>query len=296
MAAGMGSRYGGLKQLEPMTEAGEILLDFSLYDALRAGFKDAVFIIKREMESDMRRLIDAGAGRHMGVTYVHQDMGDVPQGMAVPPGRTKPLGTGHAIWSARNAVKAPFAAVNADDYYGMGTFKAIYEFLKTASPGKAQYALEAYKLGNTLSDSGAVTRGVCEIGEDGYLKSVRECKGVTRRGGGIVYRREGGAEETLQPGSPVSMNFWGLTPAVFGQLEELFGEFAEGALKQDPLNAEYLLPEAMDALVKRGAATVRALPCEAKWHGVTYREDRVGVSAALHGLKRAGAYPRAVWG
>jgi NDP-sugar pyrophosphorylase family protein len=296
MAAGLGSRYGGLKQLEPVTEAGELMLDFSLYDARRAGFKEAVFVIKREMEDDMRRLVDAGAGRHMGVSYAYQDMGDVPGGLSVPGGRDKPLGTGHAIWCARHAVGGPFAVVNADDYYGMGTFKAVRVFLDTVGPGDARYALVAYRLGNTLSESGAVTRGACEVGEDGYVKGVRECRGVERRGGGIAFRAETGAMEALMPDNPVSMNFWGLTPAIFGQLEGLFGQFSENALKQDPMGAEFLLPEAIDALVKRGAATVRALPCDAKWHGVTYREDKKGVAAALQGLKHAGAYPHALWG
>jgi NDP-sugar pyrophosphorylase family protein len=295
MAAGMGNRYGGLKQIEPMTEAGEIIIDFSLYDAMLAGFKKAVFIIKREMEDDMRRLIDARSGRQIETEFVFQDMNNLPDGLTVPEGRLKPLGTSHAIWCARNAVDAPFAVINADDYYGPEAFRMIYGYLKTVNAREAKYAMVSYALGNTLSDSGSVTRGVCEVGSDGMLLSVRECKKISRINGAIEYAGESGVEQ-LSETCPVSMNFWGLTPVVFEQLDKLFPDFVNGELSRDPLSAEYLLPTTIDRLLRNGDVTVRALPCSAKWHGITYQEDKPRVRDALSALKSVGAYPARVWG
>jgi hypothetical protein len=296
MAAGMGSRYGGLKQIDPMTDEGEIIIDFSLYDALVAGFEEAVFIIRQGMESDLRGLIDGRAGRYMDARYVVQRPDDLPRGIVPPAGREKPWGTCHAVWSAREAIKGPFAVINADDYYGGDAFRLMYGFLSGAYAGERRYAMVGYVLDNTLTDSGSVARGVCEVGADGYLTGVTERKKIMRRDGGICYEAPGGAWLPVRGDSVVSMNFWGLTPAIMEDIEAGFAPFFAQLPPEGAAGAEYLLPTEIDSLLRAGRASVKVLPSGERWYGVTYREDKPAVSAAMRKLKETGAYPRVLFG
>jgi hypothetical protein len=292
MAAGMGSRYGGLKQIDPMTNEGEIIIDFSLYDALRAGFRDAVFIIKEEMEEDLRRLIDGRAGVSLNTRYAFQRMDDLPRGLTAPGCRAKPWGTSHAIWSARGLIDGPFAVINADDYYGAGAFRLMYDFLAGADAGLPRHAMVGYILENTLTDSGAVARGVCEVDGGGSLIRVTERKKVMRREEGVCYQDADGLWRPLRAGSTASMNFWGFTPLIFQEIEAGFAAFMEGALASDPAGAEYLLPVTVDSLIQAGRASVRVLRSDDRWYGVTYRQDKPVVQSALSELKKAGLYPK----
>jgi NDP-sugar pyrophosphorylase family protein len=296
MAAGMGRRYGGLKQIEPITAAGEIIIDFSLYDAYEAGFRRAVFVIKREMEPDVRRLIEGRSDGRFEISYVFQTANEMPDSTPLKFRREKPWGTGHAVWCARNTIDAPFAVINADDYYGPEAFRVIYDFLKRSEPGNNSFAMVSYLLGNTLTDNGAVTRGVCEIRADGFLKSVTERKKIIRRGGTAFYE-DGGEWIALADDTPVSMNFWGFKPAIFRELERRFPEFAVEALRGGVIgDAEFLLPTAVNDMLNGGCADVHAFPCRGRWHGVTFPEDKAAVSGALEALKRDGVYPMRLWG
>jgi hypothetical protein len=295
MAAGMGSRYGGLKQIDPMTDEGEIIIDFSLYDAHRAGFEEAVFIIRRGMEGDLRDIIDGRAGRFIGARYVVQEQGDLPSGISAPGGRDKPWGTCHAVWSARGAVDGPFAVINADDYYGADAFRLMYGFLSETDARSRGYAMVGYVLDNTLTDSGAVARGVCEVGADGFLTGVTERKKIMRRDGTIRYEADGGLWLPVSGDSVASMNFWGLTPAIMDDIEEGFAPFFEQIPAGGAAGAEYLLPTTIDSLLHAGRASVKVLASADRWYGVTYREDKPAVSAAMRKLKERGAYPKKLW-
>jgi hypothetical protein len=295
MAAGMGSRYGGLKQIDPMTEEGEIIIDFSLYDAHRAGFEEAVFIIRQGMESDLREIIDGRAGRFMDARYVVQDLGDLPGGIEAPGGREKPWGTCHAVWSARGAVDGPFAVINADDYYGADAFRLMHGFLSETDGGGRRYAMVGYVLDNTLTDSGAVARGVCEVGADGFLTGVTERKKIMRRDGGIRYQAPDGLWMPVRGDSVASMNFWGLTPAIMEDIEAGFAPFFGHIPDGGALGAEYLLPTMIDSLLSTGRASVKVLASADRWYGVTYREDKPAVAAAMRELKERGIYPKKLW-
>jgi dTDP-glucose pyrophosphorylase len=294
MAAGIGSRYGGLKQIEPISDEGEIIIDFSLYDAHTAGFRDAVFVIKEEMERDMRSLIDGRAGKYLDAKYAAQRLDDLPGGLTAPAGRVKPWGTSHAVWSARGFIGGPFAVVNADDYYGAEAFRAMHEFLAGADANSNHHAMVGYVLDNTLSNSGAVSRGVCEVDAGGFLTGVTERKKIMRRGGGVCFL-DGGEWRPVRPDSTVSMNFWGLMPGIFDDIEAGFPAFMESA-RAAAAQEEYLLPVLIDSLLREGRADVRVLRSEDRWHGVTYRDDKHAVRAAIRELKRRGAYPEKLWG
>jgi dTDP-glucose pyrophosphorylase len=297
MAAGMGSRYGGLKQIDPVTEQGEIIIDFSLYDALKAGFSEAVFIIKKEMEDEVRALVDGGAGSHMAVRYVYQDIGDTPPGFAAPEGRVKPWGTGHAVLVARAEVDGPFAVINADDYYGPAAYRLMYEYLAgAADDDKLRYAMVGYRLANTVTEHGFVTRGVCEVGGDGYLTAVNERMKIARRPSGIAYEDEDGRWVDLPPDTTVSMNFWGFTESFMAELAGGIAGFFANDVPRNPLKAEYLLPRVVDNLIRAGRATVEVMETDDLWYGVTYKEDKEQVVAALRALKEDGRYPARLWG
>ncbi len=278
LAAGMGSRYGGLKQIDPIGPSGETVLDYGVYDAVRAGFGRVVFVIRREFEEAFRATITAKYAGRIDVGFVFQSADDLPGGFRVPAGREKPWGTGHAVWCARGAVAGPFAVINADDFYGAAAFARLSAFLEGASGGR--FAIVGFRLGNTLSENGAVSRGVCRV-EGGRLASIVEETGITRSDAGPGRRFTG--EEI------VSMNFWGFTPELFGGLEEGLASFlsARGA---DP-KAEFYLPSAVSDLIRRGSATVQVLSSDDTWFGVTYREDRPQVAAAIASLVGSGAYP-----
>ncbi|HEY1791945.1 MAG TPA: NTP transferase domain-containing protein [Opitutaceae bacterium] len=278
LAAGMGSRYGGLKQLEPVGPGGETMLDFAVFDAARAGFGRMVFVIRRDFEKEFRGKVSARYEGRMGVDHVFQALGDLPLGFDVPAGREKPWGTGHAVWCARSAVTGPFGVINADDFYGQSSYRALAAFLATASGPR--YALVGYRLARTLSENGAVSRGICEV-RGGRLVSITEERGIEAAAVGAGGRLSG--EET------VSMNLWGFTPQVFDGLGAGLRRFL-AASGGDP-KAEFYLPAAVSALIASEEATVDVIPSADSWFGVTYRGDRPGVEKALAGLAAQGAYP-----
>ncbi|MDD7511470.1 MAG: sugar phosphate nucleotidyltransferase [Peptostreptococcaceae bacterium] len=297
MAAGMGSRYGGLKQVDKVTDAGEIILDFSLYDAMMAGFQRAIFIIRREHEPMFRELLDNRAGRFMKIEYAFQDLEDLPEGFEVPEGREKPWGTCHAVMSARELVDGSFAVINADDYYGPGAFQVLYDFLdKTADDEKYRFAMVGYELANTLSESGHVARGVCTVNEAGLLTDIVERTKIMRRDAGICFTEDDGATwNSLDEGTLVSMNFWGFSRAMMDEMIKGFPAFLEKGTKENPLKAEYFLPSAVSNLMEDNKATVKVLHSSDKWYGMTYKEDKEQVRAALQSMKDKGLYPDKLW-
>ena len=300
MAAGMGSRFGGLKQIEPVSGKDEIILDFSLFDALRAGFERAVIIIKEENEQDFRRLIDHKAGQHMKIEYAYQDINDIPEGFTVPEGRTKPWGTAHAVLAARHLVKGNFAVINSDDYYGPEAFRVMYYFLENAADAEGplyNYCMVGYEVQNTLTENGHVSRGVCAETPDGYLADIVERTKIMHHEGAIAYTEDDGRTWTEVPeGTTVSMNFWGFTPSILKEMEAGLPAFLEDALANNPAKGEYLLPKCVDELIKAGRAQAKVLKSHDRWYGVTYKEDKESVVSALQSLKDSGLYPQELWG
>ncbi len=297
MAAGMGSRYGGLKQVDKITDAGEIILDFSLYDAMMAGFNRAVFVIREEHRDLFRELVDERAGRFMQIEYAYQDLKDIPEGVEIPEGRVKPWGTSHAILACRDLIDGPFAVINADDYYGPGGFMSVYNYLSENEDGeKYAYCMAGYKLGNTITEHGHVTRGVCETDEKGFLTQITERSKIMRRPEGICYTEDDGetwhllSEDTL-----VSMNFWGFTASMMDELRKGSEEFFADEMSANPLKSEFLLPRSVDKLIREGKAQVKVLTCNDKWCGVTYREDKEIVRDQLQSKKDKGEYPEKLW-
>ena len=295
MAAGMGSRFGGLKQIEPVTDKGELIIDFSLYDAVMAGFKKAVFVIKRENEEDFRRLLDDKAGKYIDIEYAYQELGDIPEGYDVPEGRQKPWGTAHAVMAARKKVDGPFAVINSDDYYGPGAFQSIYEFLENAEDGeKYSYCMVGYDIENTLTENGYVSRGVCKTDKDGMLSTITERTKIKWEGEKIVFEEESGQTELCR-GTVVSMNFWGFTASMLAEMESGFPAFLDKALKENPMKGEYFLPGVVDRLIGEGKAQVKVLRSRDRWYGVTYKEDKQSVVDALQSMKDKGEYPDVLW-
>lgn len=296
MAAGMGSRYGGLKQMDPMGTNGELIIDFSLYDAYRAGFRKAVFIIKKEMEQDFREVMDSRAARKMEISYAFQELTDIPEGFEVPADRVKPWGTGHAVLSARKLVDAPFAVINADDYYGVSGFASIYDFLKNAEDGDYyRCCMVGYQVENTLTEHGSVARGVCSADENGFLTDIVERTKIFWQNGEIVFTEDDRTFTKIEEGTPVSMNLWGFTPGFMKELAAGFPTFLERTLKENPLKGEYFLPFVVDRLLGEGKATVQVLPSADRWYGVTYKEDKEQVVEALRKMKEDGLYPQSLW-
>lgn len=297
MAAGMGSRYGGLKQMDPVGSAGELIIDFSLYDAVMAGFKKVIFIIKKEMEDDFRNLIDDKAGRFIEVDYAFQDINDLPEGFAVPEGRVKPWGTCHAVLTCKDKINGPFAVINADDYYGPDAFQMMFDFLaKAKDQDKYDYAMVGYLLENTLTENGHVARGVCETTADGHLVGITERTKIMWRNGQIQYTENETDWETVEKGTTVSMNFWGFTPSLMKEMEERFPAFLRKTLIENPLKGEFFLPLVVDQLLKENKAMVKVLQSKDRWYGVTYKEDKESVVDALQSLKDKGLYPEKLWG
>lgn len=297
MAAGMGSRFGGLKQIEPVSDKGEIILDFSLYDAVMAGFKKVVFIIKEENEAAFRELIDNKAGKYIDVEYVFQKLDDLPEGYKVPEGREKPWGTGHAVLAARKVVDGPFAVINADDYYGPGAFQTMYSFLENAEDDdKYKYCMVGFQIENTLTENGYVSRGVCELSEDNMLTDITERTKIQWQDEQIVFTEDDGATWTELPrGTFVSMNFWGFTSSMMKEMEAKFPAFLDKAMVDNPMKGEYFLPGVVDQLIQEGKAEVKVLKSMDRWYGVTYKEDKEGVVDALQSMKDKGEYPDVLW-
>jgi hypothetical protein len=289
LAAGMGSRYGGLKQLDPMGPSGETLLDYSVFDALRAGFERVVFIIRRDIETEFRQKVGLRYQGKIAVDYVFQQLDFLPEGFSVPADRKKPWGTAHAVWCAREAVSEPFSAINADDFYGRETYQVVGRFLGSSSPQAPHFAMAGYRLDHTLSEHGSVARGVCQVDAQGQLITITECTGIERVGGEIQQQEPDGSVKKFHGEEPVSMNFWGLTPAVFPLIERQLVEFLRTS-SSDP-KAECYIPVAIGEMIARKEASLAVLPTDAEWFGVTYREDKPEVMKALERLHSAGVYP-----
>ena len=296
MAAGMGRRYGGLKQIDPVGPAGEILLDYAVYDAIQAGFEKIIFVIRRSFAEEFRQRFGRHAEAHADVAYVCQELDAVPDGVAVPAERQKPWGTGHAVLCAREAITGPFAVANADDFYGRGAFEALHGFLTSAPTGgpALELALVAYTLRNTLSEHGHVARGVCTATSDGDLASIVERTRIRPFDGAVRYSEDDGQTwHDVDPASPVSMNLWGFTPGILPELEQRFRAFV--AARGDDPTAEFYVPTVVNELVQEGRARVRMLHTDERWFGMTYAEDKPRAQQAVRGLIERGVYPARLW-
>ena len=298
MAAGMGSRYGGLKQIDPIDGDGHIIMDFSVYDAVRAGFEKVIFIIKRENEQAFREAIGDRLSRFIQVSYVFQELDNIPEGFTVPEGRVKPWGTGHAVLSCIDEIDGPFVVINADDYYGVRAFQMAYDFLTDpkAEDTAGRYMMVGYRLENTLTENGYVSRGVCVTDDEGYLRGINERTHIEKRGDGAAYTEDEGASWTELPAdAAVSMNMWGFSADILEELKKRFVVFLEENLEKNPLKSEFFLPFVVDELLEEKKATVKVLKSADKWYGVTYKEDKPMVMAAVQNLKDQGLYPQKLW-
>lgn len=298
MAAGMGSRYGGLKQIDPVDKEGHIIMDFSIFDAVKAGFEKVVFIIKKENEQAFRTAIGDRLSEKIKVSYVFQELTNLPEGYVVPEGRVKPWGTGHAIMSCMGEIDGPFVVINADDFYGSHAFQVAYDYLTTHQDeeGIYRYMMVGYRLENTLTDNGHVARGVCEMDAQGYLADIHERTHIEKRGNGAAYTEdEGKTWIPISGDATVSMNMWGFSESILGELQSRFSAFLEENLEKNPLKCEYFLPFVVDELLKEGRATVAVEKSQDKWFGVTYKEDKPMVMAAIQNLKDQGVYPAHLW-
>jgi dTDP-glucose pyrophosphorylase len=297
LAAGMGSRFGGLKQVEPVGPAGETLMDYALYDALHAGFDRVVFVIRRDFEADFRARVGRKYEGRMAVEYAFQSLDDLPGGRVVPEGRAKPWGTAHAIRAARDVVRAPFATINADDFYGREAFQGLAEFLRAVAPARGPRlpaAMVGYRLRQTLSEHGTVARGICRVGADGLLQGVREMTRIRPVAGGIENQEDPAAPVALTGEEMVSMNLWGFPREWMQVLEETFPAWLRE--NASSTRAEWYIPAVVNEQVQQGRAEVRVLPTEGEWFGVTYREDQPRSAAAVRNLVAQGLYPAALWG
>jgi NDP-sugar pyrophosphorylase family protein len=293
MAAGMGSRFGGLKQMTPVDAEGHFIIDFSLFDAWRAGFRRVVFIIKKELEESFRERIGNRMERYFHVDYVFQELTKLPEGYAVPEGRVKPWGTAHAVACCRGVVDGPFAVINADDFYGRTAYSTIYDFLKN-STDEHVYSMVGYQVRNTVTEHGSVARGVCEE-RDGYLTGVTERTKIFKKGGDAEFT-EDGEHFTFLPGdTTVSMNFWGFTAGLLDVLWARFPAFLDENLPKNPLKCEYFLPFVVNSQLADGSARVRMLHCDEAWYGVTYKDDLQSVCDAIADMKRRGVYEEELW-
>lgn len=295
LAAGMGSRYGGLKQLDRLGPGGETLMDYSVFDALRAGFNRVVFIIRREMEQEFRRVIGARYENHVDLDYAFQELSDLPGGFTPPAERSKPWGTAHALYAARNTVKTPMAVINADDFYGQSSYRSLAQYLDSRGAAGGLYgAMCGYKVANTLSENGSVSRGVCTVAEGNLAGVVEHTRILRDADGAIVSELDDGSKQVLGEDTLVSMNFWGFAPEIFPEIERLFRDFL--AKRGGELKSEFYVPSVADALIREHKMTVRMLTSDAVWFGVTYREDREATVAALRAMTEQGEYPARLFG
>ena len=297
MAAGMGSRYGGgIKQLEHVGVSGEIIMEYSIYDAILAGFNKVVFITRKELEAEFKKIIKPAVAEKLEVEYVFQELENLPDGFSVPEGRTKPWGTGHAILSCLGAVKEPFAVINADDYYGREAFVKIHDFLAKVQPNPScmPFAMVGFVLNNTLSENGQVTRGICKVDDHHMLSHIEETFGIERKGDIAVGRNGAGENVELPLSTPVSMNMWGFTPDFLDLLEDRFIDFLHG-IAGNETKAEFLLPEVVGGLLREKKAAVEVLTSSDRWFGVTYKEDKDTVVRSLRELYEKGKYPKALF-
>ena len=299
MAAGMGSRYGGLKQIDPVGGHGQLIIDYSIYDARRAGFETVIFVIKRQIEDSFKAAIGDRLSRVLDVRYAYQELDDLPAGYTVPEGRVKPWGTAHAILAARDLIDGPFAVINADDCYGPEGFRAIYDYLEghPDRPGCYEYAMVGYLLGNTVTEHGHVARGICEEDKDGYLLRVTERTHIEPDGADARYTEdEGKSWHHLAGDTIVSMNLWGFSRSFVDEAWARFPAFLDRTLAETPLKGEYFLPGVVTQLLEEKKARVKVLRSHDKWYGVTYQEDKPAVMAALADKTARGLYPDELWG
>ncbi len=288
LAAGMGSRYGGLKQLDSLGPSGETIMDYSVYDALRAGFGKIVFVIRHDFEQDFRDKVISKYEGHIPVEVVFQDITNIPEGFSVPEGRQKPWGTNHAVLMAKDVIKEPFVVINADDYYGPESFQLAADTLKGLEGKSGEYCMIGFRIENTLSENGGVSRGLCEVNEGGYLTGVKECHGIQRKGEGLI-QIEDDQEKPFPSGSSVSMNMWGFTPDYFGYSEKAFIKFLNE--HGNELKSEFYIPTVVNDLIQNGEATLKVVQTPSKWFGVTFAADRQATVDQFKALVDAGVYP-----
>lgn len=297
MAAGMGSRYGGLKQIDTIDEEGHIIIDFSIYDAIKAGFEKIIIIIKKEIEQDFKERVGNRIAKIIDVEYVYQEAEILPEGYRVPEGRRKPWGTGHAIWCCKDKIQGPFAVINADDYYGREAFSLIYKELSDQGE-KTQntYYMVGYVLNNTLTEHGAVSRGVCDVSHEDKLRGIVERTMIEKRGDAAVYSEDNGKTwSDIETNSIVSMNLWGFDTSIMNELEKELILFLEEKVKKEPLKSEFFLPSVVQKLLETDSIEVNVLKSAEKWFGVTYKEDKKNVVQAIRMLKENGVYPKYLW-
>jgi len=297
MAAGIGSRYGGPKQIDPVGPNGEIIIDYSIYDALNVGFGKVVFVIKKDIEGAFRERVGKTIEKQCETTYVFQKIEDVPEGFEVPPGRQKPWGTGHATLSCRNVVHSPFAVINADDFYGRSSYQILYDYLKNARDRDDvyHYCMVGYVLESTLAGYGHVARGVCTVNQDGFLVEIHERRRIKKLGERAQYTEDGANWIEIPKGSVASMNMWGFTPSLFSELEARFPQFLQKN-SDNIQKVEYFLPDVIGDLLKEKKATVKVLATNERWFGVTHQQDKPRVERAIGDLIRRGVYPENLWG
>ncbi|MGI6727109.1 MAG: sugar phosphate nucleotidyltransferase [Anaerovoracaceae bacterium] len=295
MAAGIGSRFGGLKQLAPVGKNGEPIIEFSLYDAIEAGFEKVIFIIKKDIDREFRELIGDKVKDRIDVEYVYQTLDQLPSGYSIPEGRIKPWGTGHAVLCAKHLIDGPFAVINADDYYGKDAFRVMYNFLLNQQDNNDRdyyhFSMVGYLIENTLTEHGHVSRGVCKT-SNGFLDSVNECLRIEKHGDRIEHTKDNGATwESIDAGTIVSMNLWGFTKGFLKELENRFPVFLDKALQSNPIKGEYLLPHIVNDLLTENKVSVEVLHSKDKWYGVTYKDDLVKVASSIQELQNRGFYP-----
>lgn len=291
MAAGLGSRYGGLKQLDAMDEHGHRLIDYAVFDAKRAGFETVFFIIREENHADFHELIGRRMASSIDVNYIYQSMTDLPDGCTIPAERKKPLGTGHAVWCCRKKIDAPFLVINADDYYGVNAYEQMYGWLAGLDENAAgSYAMAGFQLQKTLSEHGSVARGICTVDREGYLTDIKEQTAIEKKNGHICC-----GDMSFLPDTIVSMNMWGFTPDLFRALDRGLRQFLESQIRENPIKSEYYLPQEVGRLLEEGRVRVHVLPVMDQWYGITYQEDKPLVTSALARMRAAGTYPDRLW-
>lgn len=295
MAAGMGSRYGGLKQIDPVDQNGHIIMDFSLYDALQAGFKKAIIVIKKADEIAFKDVIGSRLSSQMEICYVYQELDDLPEGYQIPSGRVKPWGTAHVLYCCRDLIDGPFAVINADDYYGRESFKLIYNHLVNME-SDYDYAMVGYQIENTLTENGTVARGICEVDDSGKLINVVERTKIKKAANGAMYTENDIDWLDIAKGTTVSMNLWGFSKSIIEEIANGFETFLKQGLADNPLKCEYFIPSVVSRLLENKQATVKVLKTSAKWYGVTYKEDKPVVVEAIARMKDNGKYPQDLWG
>ena len=294
MAAGMGSRFGGCKQITPVDDQGHVIMDYSIFDAVRAGFGKVVCIIKPEMEADFRAAIGDRISEKVDLAYAYQTLDRLPEGFAVPEGRIKPWGTAHAVLCAADQIEGDFAAINADDFYGYGAFRAAHDFLAAPHP-ENMHAMVGFRIENTLTENGSVSRGVCVTDGEGWLKEITERTQIEPREGGAAYTEDGENFTFIPAGTPVSMNLWAFSHSILDEMQARFADFLRTKAVENPMKAEFYLPSVPGALIAEGKAQVRVLETKEKWYGVTYHDDLAEVQQAMARMRADGTYPQKLW-